>query len=167
MHEGMRKQQLVHTVVLGQRENNIGAVLFHQAVGQRLGINVSDMKCLDLIVLRGAASPSQLAQLTGLTSGSTTAMLDRLEARKLITRLPNPVDRRGTVVELTKYAQRTLPRLFGSLAHAMERLTATYTEDELSVLLDFFSKATAVWTQERSELLSTTTRPPARARRRT
>jgi DNA-binding MarR family transcriptional regulator len=148
----MRKRNLVRQVVLGERENNIEAVLFHQAVGQILGVNVTDMKCLDIISLRGSASPSQLAMLTGLTTGSTTAMIDRLEKRKLIARRPNPQDRRGTIVGLTKRATRTLPVLFGSLAGAMERLASSYTEAELEVLADFFRKVALVWKRERDRV---------------
>jgi hypothetical protein len=83
-HRSIRKRDLVRKVVLGERENNIGAVLFHQAVGQILGVNLTDMKCLDIITLQGSASPTQLAALTGLSTGATTAMIHRLEKRALI-----------------------------------------------------------------------------------
>src|SRR5262249_29626033 len=125
-----RKRDLVKQVVRGGREHNIGAVLFHQAVGQILDVNVTDMKCLDLISLHGAASPSQLTTWTGLSTGATTALIDRLEARQLVTRRPHPHDRRGTLVVLTKRAMRALPALFESLAGAMEKLASSYTEDE-------------------------------------
>lgn len=142
-------------VVLGERENTIGAVLFHQAVGQILDVNVTDMKCLDILSLRRSATPSQLAALTGLSTGSTTAMLDRLEQRRLIARRRNPADRRGAIIVLAPRAIQVLPALFASLATAMEELASSYTERQLSVLVDFFSKATRVWTTERDRLQST------------
>jgi DNA-binding MarR family transcriptional regulator len=148
----MRKLDLIRKVVRGERENNIGAVMFHQAVGQGLGINVTDMKCLDIIALRGSASPSQLAALTGLTSGSTTAMLDRLEKRRLIARRRNPGDRRSRTVVLTKRAMRSLPLIFASMAKAMEKLASSYSEAELRTLSDFFSKTKTLWEEERSRL---------------
>ena len=52
------KENLVKQVILGARENSIGVVLFHQVVGRILGINVTDMKCLDIIALKGSANPS-------------------------------------------------------------------------------------------------------------
>lgn len=148
----MRKRELVRQVVLGERENNIGAVLFHQAVGQILGINVADMKCLDIISLRGSASPSQLATLTGLSTGATTALIDRLEARRLLIRRPHPRDRRGTLVVLSERAKKTLPALFTSLAGAMDRLASSYSDEELAVLVDFFTKTTRMWQAERDRL---------------
>ena len=125
-HRSIRKRDLVRKVVLGERENNIGAVLFHQAVGQILSVNVTDMKCLDIITLRGSASPTQLATLTGLSTGATTAMIDRLEHRKPIMRRSNPNDRRGKIVVLTERAKGRLPALFESLAAAMQEFAWSY-----------------------------------------
>src|SRR5215467_2185562 len=150
----MRKRELVKQVVRAERESTIGAVLFHQAVGEVLGVNVTDMKCLDIMSLRSSASPSQLAALTGLSTGSTTAMLDRLEKRRLIARRPNPRDRRGRTVVLTAYAMKTLPALFQSLAAAKEALAARYTEGELRIVADFLAKATVVWNDERERVRS-------------
>ena len=156
----MDKQELVVRVIRGAREYSIGTVLFHQAVGQFLGINVTDMKCLDLITLKGSASPSELAQHTGLSTGATTAMIDRLEKAKLVVRHRHPEDRRGTTVALSKEAARKLPILFGSLSRAMERLASSYSKTELEVLVDFFSKVALLWTKEREMLQRRYTKNP-------
>ena len=148
----VNKQVLVREVITGARENSIGVVLFHQAVGRILGINVTDMKCLDIIVMKGSASPSLLAELTGLSTGSATAMIDRLERRGLIKRLPNPDDRRGTTVVLTVEATKRLPRLFASMAKAMEELVSSYSENQLEILLDFFRRISRLWRSEREQL---------------
>src|SRR5262249_41938980 len=144
----MDKRELVMQVVRGAREYSIGTVLFHQAVGQLLGINVTDMKCLDLITLKGSASPSELAQHTGLSTGATTAMIDRLEKARLVVRQPHPEDRRGITVVLSKEATRKLPALFESLASAMEALASSYSKTELELLVDFFAKVALLLTKE-------------------
>jgi DNA-binding MarR family transcriptional regulator len=148
----MRKQDLALRVIRGAREYSIGAVLFHQAVGQLLGVNVTDMKCLDIMMLKGSASPTDLAQHTGLSTGATTAMIDRLENARLVVRRPHPTDRRGTIVVLSKEAMRKLPAMFASLAVAMEALVSTYSEKELKVLADFFAKVGVLWKEEREKL---------------
>jgi DNA-binding MarR family transcriptional regulator len=84
-------------VIRGAREYSIGTVLFHQTVGQLLGVNVTEMKCLDIITLKGWASPTELAEHTGLSTGATTAMIGRLENAGLVPRRPHPRDRRGTI----------------------------------------------------------------------
>lgn len=148
----MSKRDLASRVIHGAREYSIGTVLFHQAVGQLLGVNVTDMKCLDLMTLKGSASPSELTEHTGLSTGATTAMLDRLEEAKLIERRPHPTDRRGTLVVLSQEAMRKLPAMFASLAKAMEELVLGYSEKELKVLADFFAKVDVVWKTEREKL---------------
>jgi len=150
----MRKQDLVMQVIGGAREYSIGTVLFHQAVGHLLGINVTDMKCLDIITLKGSATPSELARHTGLSTGATTAMIDRLEKAKLIERRPHSSDRRGTIVVLSNQAMRKLPTLFESLANAMQVLVTSYSERDLGVLHDFFSKVAVLWEEERGKLNS-------------
>ncbi|HEY1288737.1 MAG TPA: MarR family transcriptional regulator [Burkholderiales bacterium] len=139
-------------VIRGCREYSIGVVLFHQVVGQALGVNVTDMKCLDILTLKGSASPSELAKHTGLSTGATTAMIDRLEKARLIERRPHATDRRGTTLVLTKRAMRTLPALFASLAKAMEILVSSYSEQELRILADFFGKVGILWKEEREKL---------------
>lgn len=139
-------------MIRGGREFSLGTVLFHQRVGQLLGVNATDMKCLDVIALDGSASPSALAQRTGLSTGATTAMIDRLERARLVERHPHPKDRRGTVVVLSRRATRELPSLFASLSRALEAVTSTYSETELRTLVDFFDKAGVLWTEEREKL---------------
>lgn len=146
------KEKLVNQVIAGARENSIGVVLFHQTVGRILGINVTDMKSLDIIAIRGFVNPSQLAEFTGLSTGSTTAMIDRLEKRGLIERRPNPGDRRGTIIVLTKAASKKLPLPFESMAKAMETLVSGYSEEELETLSEFFRKVTLLWRKELDKL---------------
>lgn len=161
----MDKRDSVMQVIRGAREYSIGTVLFHQAVGQLLGVNVTDMKCLDVMTLQGSSTPSQLAEHTGLSSGATTAMIDRLEKARLIERHPHPKDRRGTTLVLTKEATRKLPPLFGSLAKAMEALVSGYSEKEIEVLADFFDKVGLLWKEEREKLQQRYGRRPHSERR--
>ena len=146
------KRKLVTQVIRDAREYSIGMVSFHQAVGRILGLNVTDMKCLDVMTMKGSATPSQLAEQTGLSSGATTAMIDRLEKAGLVERHPHPNDRRGTVLLLTKQAMQKLPLLFESLGNAMLVLISGYSQRELAVLADFFARASVLWQDEREKL---------------
>jgi DNA-binding MarR family transcriptional regulator len=94
----LTKKDLEKQVILGAREYGISSVLFRNAIGSKLGVNVTDMECLGLLFFKGIATPTELSRYTGLTSGSTTAMLDRLGKAGLIERKPNPNDRRGTLI---------------------------------------------------------------------
>jgi DNA-binding MarR family transcriptional regulator len=160
-----KSESLVATVIAGAREFSIGTVLFHQAAGRLLGLNVTDMKCLDILVMKGSGSPTELAEHTGLSSGATTVMIDRLERARLIERRSHPTDRRGTVLVLTKAAMRKVLPLFDSLAKAMQALVSSYSQGELTVLADFFAKSQLLWRAERERLQERTGAGPQRRRR--
>ena len=86
---------------LGRRLST-AIVLYHTAVAEALGLNLTDYKCLELLIRRGEdASPGQLSQDAGLSSATTTLVLDRLETKGLIRRVPTPGDRRRTDIQVT------------------------------------------------------------------
>jgi len=148
----LRKNELVRSVNLSAREYGISTVLFRHAVGEMLGVNVTDMECLALIFFKGLATPSEISRYTGLTSGATTAMLDRLERARLIERRPNPDDRRGTLIVLTNERNEEISAMFASSREAINRLTASYSESELEIIADYLGKLVGVWEEEREEL---------------
>jgi len=148
----LRKNDLVKQVNWGASEYGISTVLFRHAVGEILGVNVTDMACLALIFSKGLATPSELARYTGLTSGATTAMLDRLEKAHLIERRRNPQDRRGTLIVLTNERTQEIGAMFASGREAINRLTSSYSESELETIADYFRRLVIVWEEEREKL---------------
>lgn len=149
----MAKQDLVDKVIHGARQYGISNVLFRNKIGEQLGVNVTDMECLGLLFHKGVATPSELAKQTGLSSGATTAMLDRLQKSGLIERRPNPDDRRGTLIVLLKSGTEKVGPLFASAREAQQELVSSYTEAELKVLANFFERSTVMWDDERGKLL--------------
>jgi len=148
----MAKKDLVEKVILGARQYGISNVLFRNMIGERLGLNVTDMECLGLLFHKGLATPSELARHTGLTSGAATAMLDRLEKSGLIERRPNPNDRRGTLIVLLDSGKEKVGPWFASARQAQNELVFSYTEAQLEVLSDFFERSTKMWEEERGKL---------------
>ncbi len=92
------KTALKRRALTAVAEYGVNLTRFRNAMAERQGLSVTDMECLRLLFLRGTATPTELSRHTGLTSGATTAMLDRLEKAGLIERRPNPDDRRGTLI---------------------------------------------------------------------
>lgn len=133
---------------------NYGAhlTLFRNAVSESSGLNPTDMECLRFLFTNGTATPTMLARHTGLTSGATTAMLDRLETSGLIERSPNPNDRRGSLIVPAKSAAERVASWFESARNAQESLVATFSEHELAIIADAFEKLTRLWDQEREKL---------------
>lgn len=73
---------------------------FDDQVGRRLGLNPTDLRCLDWLVDQDR-SARELAEATGLSSAATTAMIDRLESRGFVRRTRGDVDRRKVIVTMT------------------------------------------------------------------
>ncbi|MHB0988368.1 MAG: MarR family winged helix-turn-helix transcriptional regulator [Bellilinea sp.] len=146
------KNELVKQVLIGARDYGISTALFRHAVGEILGVNVTDMECLALIFSKGLATPSELARYTGLTSGATTAMLDRLEKAHLIERRPNPQDRRSMLIVLTNETTDKMGAMFASGREANDKLTSSYSESELELIADYFRKLVRVGEEAREKL---------------
>ncbi|MFZ1753477.1 MAG: MarR family transcriptional regulator, partial [Caldilineaceae bacterium] len=110
------------------------------------------MECLRLLFLKGVATPTELARHTGLTSGATTAMLDRLEKADLIERRPNPDDRRGVLITPAQSAAEKAASWFESARKAQDELISSYSESELEIISDVFERFSNLWDQEREKL---------------
>lgn len=147
------RQELETRVIIDGRENGISYALFRNVIGKKLHLNITDFEGLDLIFFRGATTPSELSKYTGLSSGSTTVMIDRLEKSGLVKRQANPNDRRGTLVVINKRAANKLAPLFASARQAQGKLLASYSETELKILSDFFQKSKTIFETERIKLI--------------
>ena len=134
------------------RDYGVYLTLFRNAVSEWAGLNTTDMECLRLLFLKGISTPTELARHTGLTSGATTAMLDRLEKAGLIERRPNPDDRRGTLIVPAKSAAEKAASWFESARKAQDELVSSYSEKELEIIADVFERFTKLWEQEREKI---------------
>lgn len=134
------------------REYGVQLTLFRSAMNAWVGLNATDMECLRLLFLKGVSTPSELARHTRLTSGATTAMLDRLEKAGLIERRPNPDDRRGTLVVPAKSSAEKAASWFESARKAQDELVSSYSEKELETIADVFERFAKLWEQEREKI---------------
>lgn len=87
-----------------------------------------------------ALAPTQLFEALMITSGAMTHRLDRLEKAELITRTPNPDDRRGTLVSLTEKGLELINRLIPQHVENEARALAGLTRAEQKVLNDLLKK---------------------------
>ena len=116
------------------RDYGVQMTLFRNAMDEWAGHNATDMESLRLLFLEGVSTPSRLARHTGLTSGATTAMLDRLENAGLIERKPNPEDRRGTLIYPSRSSAEKAAAWFEPARNAQAELMAQFSEKELEII---------------------------------
>lgn len=129
-------------VMTAARDQGVSAVLFRNAIGQKLNLSVTESECLSFLSITGGATPTQIGRYTGLTSGSTTALLDRLEKAGYLERQPNPDDRRGSLIRASDhYKEATRPLVMGVQKAHLE-LIASYSDAELETIIDFLTRFT-------------------------
>ena len=110
-------------------------VLFNQAVADHLGMHPTDVQCLSLLGNEpGPFTTGRIAELTGLTSGSATRLVDRLEKGGYITRRRDARDRRRVLVEPVPAAMRRLGEFWDSLAEGRQAMFDGYTDQEMALL---------------------------------
>jgi DNA-binding MarR family transcriptional regulator len=128
------------------------SVLLSQAAAERLGMNSTDMECLDLLNLHGPVPAGRLAELTDLTTGAITGVIDRLERAGYARRERDPHDRRKVIVRPVLERQAEAAPIFEPLARAMAELFARYSDDELALILDFAGRANAITMEQIARL---------------
>ncbi len=113
-----------------------------EAVIELLGVNRTDSRCIDILEQHGRMSAGRLADLSGLSTGAVTAVVDRLERAGYARRVPDSSDRRRVMVELTERAQQLIWDLMGQpMREAARPVMERYSDAELELLLAFQRQA--------------------------
>ena len=99
------------------------AISTHEAVAAQLRLSPSDLRCLNLVASEPDMTPSRLAELSGLTAGAITGVLDRLEADGFVRRLPDASDRRRSTVELDPQRWADVDRAYEPLVQRAHSLS--------------------------------------------
>jgi DNA-binding MarR family transcriptional regulator len=130
------------------RRSSAYSVLFNEAVADCVGLNATDLRCLDIIGRLGPLTPGRLAELTSLTTGAITGVVDKLERRGFVARRPDPDDRRRVIVSALPEARETISPLFEPLSQAMDALCRRYSAAELATIVDFVEQLEPIMREE-------------------
>lgn len=117
---------------------------FDEAFGRRMGVALADLHALEQLEFSGGLTPGQLAVRLQLTSGSVTALADRLERMGLVRRIAHPTDRRTSVLCLTEQAQDWGAEAYGPFGQEMGTLAASLSDVAREELTRFFDEAAAI-----------------------
>ncbi len=119
--------------------------LYDDAVAERMGVNRTDLRCVDTLERRGTMTAGALAEASGLTTGAVTFLLDRLERAGVIRRVRDTEDRRRVLVELVPDAALHAYHLHKPMIADMRELARHFRMDELSTIRDFLCQARSVY----------------------
>jgi DNA-binding MarR family transcriptional regulator len=132
-----QKREVYEELIDEVRRSQNATARFDQAVADALGLNRTDMRCVDVLHRHGRVSAGQLAQETGLSSGAMTAALDRLERAGYTRRVRDAHDRRRVLVELDPDSARTAQAFYSEHTAYAERLFRRHGLAELELLLRY------------------------------
>jgi DNA-binding MarR family transcriptional regulator len=132
-----QKRDAFEELIREVRRSHAATDRFDQAVADALGLNRTDMRCLDIVQLEGRVTAGRLAELTGLTTGAITTVLDRLEKAGFARRVRDPHDRRRVLVEMSPDAMRGADNFYSEHIAQSERIYKRYTLEQIELLLEF------------------------------
>lgn len=161
------RQELIGELNDALRETSGLGVLYSQMVAAKLMINSTDLECLGYIQARGAVTAGTLAQVTGLTTGAITGVIDRLEQAGLARRERDATDRRKILVRVLPAVAQRIEPLFEPMERAARAALASYRAEELIFLLDFLKSMNAAGLAAMAELRTRGASGPARPATRT
>jgi DNA-binding MarR family transcriptional regulator len=123
------------------RRSSGQGVIYGQTVADRLGISSSDLECLDFLNLEGRVTAGRLAEVTGLTTGAITGVVDRLEKAGFVQRERDENDRRKVYIATNPANVARIGAFYGPLQRAVWKDWATYSDEELLLLLRFAAQS--------------------------
>ncbi|HXX66969.1 MAG TPA: MarR family transcriptional regulator [Polyangiaceae bacterium] len=126
-------------------------VLFHEAVAEKVGLHVTDVKVLRLLGAE-ALTPGQLVEHTGLTGAAVTALVDRLVERGYVTRERDEADRRRVTVRAVPAQVRKIDKVYVAYGEEMSKLLAQYSSAEFAVIEGFLKHTTELLREHTARL---------------
>ena len=93
------RDALVAAILRATADLAAARVAYAQGVAERHGLAATDVEVLRLLASEGAMPVGRVGELTALTTGATTRLIDRLEQAGFVRRVPDPADRRRVIVE--------------------------------------------------------------------
>src|SRR5580658_4174877 len=117
------RRLLAMAFATGLRKTGSLMQVMSQAAADKIGINATDLNCLNILSFSGSMTAGELARATGLTTASITGVIDRLEQSGFVRRERDAGDRRRVLVRMeTAKALGTIAPVFGPMMGAWQRL---------------------------------------------
>ena len=146
--DGERAERAELAAAFGAGIRRTGALmqLMGQAAADRIGINATDLNCLNILSFSGRMTAGELARATGLTTASITGVVDRLEEAGYVTRERDPHDRRRVVVQVVlEKALKDVASVFRPMIRDWQEVAERYSDDELRLIVDFYGRMQEVF----------------------
>ncbi|HLA96483.1 MAG TPA: MarR family transcriptional regulator [Pyrinomonadaceae bacterium] len=125
----------------------------HEAIGRKAGLSGTDHKYLGFLIQKGPMTAGELSNLTGLTTGAITGLIDRFEKKKLVKRQFAADDRRKVIIEPnTEKIMALFVPLYKEFRNKSEKLTASFSNKEIKIIETYFVKAIEIMNETTNKL---------------
>ena len=131
------KKELIEEVIHLARAQQAANDALDEIAYQKLGINRTDGRCLDIVQNNGPMTAGRLAELSGLTTAAVTSVLDRLEKAGYARRVRDENDRRQVIVELTPLTAERGQQIWGPLGEEATAEMERRPIEQLKLVRDF------------------------------
>ncbi len=115
--------------------------MLNRAVASRMKLNVTDVETLGVLAVLGKATPSRLASLLAMGTGSMTLVIDRLERAGFVRRVRDAKDRRSLTIELVPERSSEIAVLYAPVRQQAGEIAERYSEHDINVILDYLTRS--------------------------
>ena len=135
------KEELFQQLISLAREEEAANDAFDEVAAQKLGVNRTDLRCLNIVQNHGGLTAGRLAELSGLTTAAVTTVLDRLERAGYARRVRDESDRRQVFVEVTPLVAERGSLIWGPIADDLRRRMTRMSVQDMKVVMAFFRES--------------------------
>ena len=119
--------------------------LFEQRLRIHLTVNPTDLDAMEHLIASGPLSPSELARRLGITTASTTTLVDRLVGLGHVTRQPHPTDRRGVLVVPTESSRASAMSVLMPMILDVDSVLDRFTPEEQETVTRYLTQVVEVY----------------------
>ncbi|MEU9352343.1 MarR family transcriptional regulator [Streptomyces griseoloalbus] len=150
---GSTRERLMAELAVVSRRYMASYTLFNQALADHLGLHPTDLQCLNLLTLEGGpVTTGRIAELTGLTTGSATRLVDRLERAGHVVRERDADDRRLVLVATVPEKAAEFRRVWDRVGDGWIALFDDLDDPQLALFIDHMRRTTDFGAQQAARL---------------
>jgi DNA-binding MarR family transcriptional regulator len=149
---GPKRDELIGRLALAIRASQNASDAYDERVARELGINTTDLRCLDVLGQRGPLTAGQLAEAMHLSSGAVTTLVDRLERAGYARRVRDTADRRRVLVELDPDAARHADVFYQPMMQWTVQMLEAFTDEQIQLMIDFLEQGREMVDRELARL---------------
>ena len=143
MRQKRTRGELMQAIRSGFQQTSGQSVLLSEIIADKVGLAPSDLETMGFLEDAGPMTAGRLAELTGLTSGAVTHLVDRLERARYVRRRSDPADRRRVLVELVPGRAKEFERFYGPMARGATEFLGRYSDAELALIAELLEHMVA------------------------